>query len=137
MENNMKTVYSCLLVVLIAITLACGYGSKNYNTAPAAGSIPAISELSPDNTSAGGTAFSITVNGSNFVSSAKVNWNGVAQKTTFVTGNQLMVTIPASMISSPGTAQISVTNPATTGSGPYGMGGVLAETSKAVKFTIN
>ena len=44
----MKTIYSCLLVVLIAITLACGYGSKNYNTSP--GAIPAISQLSPDNT---------------------------------------------------------------------------------------
>jgi len=124
-------------VLLIGITLACGYGSKNYNTAPATGAIPAISELSPDNTDAGGASFTMTVNGSNFVSNANVNWNGVGQKTTFVTSNQLMITIPASMISSPATVQITVTNPASTGGGPYGMGGVLAQTSKSVNFTIN
>lgn len=131
----MKTVYSCLFVVLIAITLACGYGSKNYNTA--AGAIPAISQLSPDNTNAGGAGFTMTVNGKNFGSNANVNWNGVAQRTTFVTVNQLMVSIPAAMISNTGTIQITVTNPASTGNGPYGMGGVLAQTSQPVTFTVN
>ena len=131
----MKTVNSCLLAVLIAITLACGYGSKNYNTSP--GAIPAISQLSPDNTDAGSAAFMMTVNGSNFASNANVNWNGVAQRTTFVTGNQLMVSIPAAMISNAGNIQITVTNPASTGNGPYGMGGVLAQTSQPVTFTVN
>ncbi|HTS06814.1 MAG TPA: IPT/TIG domain-containing protein [Candidatus Eisenbacteria bacterium] len=131
----MKTIYSCLLVVLIAITLACGYGSKNYNTSP--GAIPAISQLSPDNTNAGTAAFMMTVNGNNFASNANVNWNGVAQRTTYVTGSQLMVAIPAAMISNSGTAQITVTNPASIGNGPYGMGGVLAQTSQPVTFTIN
>jgi len=133
----MKTVYTFLLVMLSAMTLACGYGSKNYNSTAAAGTIPAISELSPDNTNAGAGAFTMTVNGNNFGTNAKVNWNGVAQPTTFVTGSQLVVAIPASMISSSGTAQITVTNPAMTGNGPYGMGGVLSETSKPMNFTIN
>ena len=133
----MKTVCSCLLVVLVAITLACGYGSKNYNTPAAAGAIPAISELSPDNTNAGAGAFTMIVNGGNFSSNSNVNWNGAPQRTTFVTGNQLMVAIPASMTSTSGTAQITVTNPASTGNGPYGMGGKLAETSKPVNFTVN
>ena len=133
----MKTVCSFLLLVAIGITLACGYGSKNYNTSPAAGAVPAISELSPDNTNAGGSAFALTVNGSNFGSNAKVNWNGVSQNTTFVSGNQLVISIPAAMIAAPATVQITVTNPATTGTGPYGMGGALAETSKAVTFSVN
>lgn len=131
----MKTVYSCLVVVLIAITLACGYGSKNYNTTP--GAVPAISQLSPDSTNAGTAAFTMTVNGNNFATNANVNWNGVAQRTTYVTGSQLMVAIPAAMISNSGTAQITVTNPASNSNGPYGMGGALAQTSQPVTFTIN
>jgi hypothetical protein len=133
----MKTVCSFLLLVAIAITLACGYGSKNYNTTSAAGAVPAISQLSPDSTDAGSSAFALTVNGSNFGSKAMVNWNGVGQNTTYVSGNQLVISIPAAMIAAPATVQITVTNPATTGTGPYGMGGALAETSKAVTFTVN
>lgn len=133
----MKTLCTFSLVAILATTLACGYGSKNYNNTPAAGSVPAISQLSPDNTNAGGTAFALTVNGSNFTSNAVVKWNGVAQSTTYITGNQLMVAVPAAMIAAPATVQISVTDPATGGKGPYGMGGTLAETSPTVNFTIN
>jgi hypothetical protein len=131
----MKTVCSFLLLVAIAITLACGYGSKN-NTS-SAGAVPAISQLSPDSTNAGSSAFALTVNGSNFGSKAMVNWNGVGQNTTYVSGNQLVISIPAAMIAAPAAVQITVTNPSTTGTGPYGMGGALAETSKAVTFTVN
>ena len=132
----MKSIYSCLLVVLIAITLACGYGSKNYNnTAP--GAMPAISQLSPDNTNAGSAAFTMIVNGNNFASNANVNWNGVAQRTTYVTSSQLTIAIPAAMISTAGNVQVTVTNPASNSNGPYGMGGALAQTSQPVTFTIN
>ena len=129
----MKTVYILSLVAIFSTALACGYGSKNYNNTPA---VPAISQLSPDNTNAGGSAFALTVNGSNFTSNAIVNWDGAPQSTTYVTGNQLVVAIPASMIAAPSTAQISVTNPAS-GKGPYGMRGTVAETSMPVNFTIN
>ena len=130
----MKTVYTLSLVALLAATLACGYGTRNLNTPP--GSVPTISQLSPDNTNAGGAAFALTVNGGNFDSSAVVNWDGVAQSTTFVSSSQLVIAIPASMIAAPATVQISVTNPAL-GKGPYGMGGTRTATSMPVTFTVN
>lgn len=133
----MKTIYTFSLVAILVTTLACGYGSKNYNNMPGSASVPAISQLSPDNTNAGGAAFALTVNGTNFTSKAVVNWNGVAQSTTYVTGSQLVIAVPAAMTASPATVQISVTNPATGGKGPYGMGGTLAVTSQSVNFTIN
>lgn len=125
------------LAALIGLTLACGYGSKNY--APVAGTMPAISQLNPDNATAGGNSFTMTVNGSNFASKAVVNWNGTAQtsSTTFVSGNQLTVAIPSGMIAASGTVQITVTNPGTPGTGMYGSGGTLAETSAPMTFTIN
>lgn len=124
------------MVVLAAVTLGCGYSSKNYP--PVAGTVPAISQLNPASATAGGEAFTLVVNGSNFGSKAVVNWNGVAQTaTTYVDGTQVSVEIPASLISSAGTAMVSVTNPATSGTGMYGSGGTSAETSNAVSFDIS
>ncbi|MGC2449340.1 MAG: hypothetical protein WA477_16950 [Candidatus Sulfotelmatobacter sp.] len=133
----MKTVNLALIGTLIAITLACGYSAKT--TPLAAGTVPAIAQLSPNSATAGSTAFTMTVNGSNFGTKAVVNWNGTAQtaNTTYVTGNQLMVAIPASMIANSGTVQVTVTNPGTTGTGMYASGGTVAETSSAVTFTIH
>jgi hypothetical protein len=131
----MKTVNTILLGTLIAITLACGYSSKNYNTGTGT-TMPAIANLSPGSASAGESDFMLTVNGSNFASKAVVNWNNTAQTTTFVNGGQLTIAVPAAAVANAGTAKISVTNPAVTGSGMYG-GGSPAQTSSAVNFTIN
>lgn len=132
----MKAMRLTLVTTLIALTLACGYSSK---TTPAvAGTTPAISELNPNDATAGAAAFTLTVNGSNFGTKAVVNWNGSAQTaTTYVSGNQLTLTIPASLIANSGTVSVTVTNPATAGTGMYGSGGTLAETSSAMNFTIN
>ena len=128
---------SVSLAALIALTLACGYSAKT--TPPVAGAMPAIAQLNPESATAGGGAFTLTVNGSNFTSKAVVNWNGVAQtaNTTYVSGSQLMVTVPASLIAASGTIQITVTDPATAGTGLYGSGATLAETSTMMNFTVN
>ena len=129
----MKTVNTILLGILVAITLACGYSSKNNGTPTA---MPAIANLSPNSTSAGAAAFMLTVNGSNFASKAVVNWNSTTQATTVVNSGQLTIAVPAAAVANAGTVKISVTNPATTGSGMYG-GGSAAQTSAVVNFTIN
>jgi hypothetical protein len=49
----------------------------------------------------------------------------------------MTATVPAAMIASPATVQITVTNPGTPGTGLYGGGGTLAETSTSMSFTIN
>ncbi len=126
-----------LTVTLLALTVACGYSSKA-TTPPVAGTTPTIAELAPTSATAGGAAFTLTVNGTNFGVKAVVNWNGVAQTaTTYVSGNQLMVAVPAAAIATSGTVTVTVTNPATAGTGPYGSGGTLAETSTPMNFTIN
>ena len=133
----MKTVYTTLIATLIALTLACGYSAKT--TPPVAGTVPAIAQLSPTAATAGGAAFMLTVGGSNFGAKAVVNWNGAAQtaNTTYVSGGQLTVAVPASAIATSGTVQVTVTNPGTTGTGIYGTGGTLPETSTSMSFTIN
>ena len=124
----MKTVYTILFGILLALTLACGYSSPAAN-------MPAISGLNPGSTNAGAAAFMLTVNGTNFASKAVVNWNGNAQATTYVTSGQLMITVPASAVANSGMVKVTVTNPATSGTGMYG-GGSPAMTSQALDFTI-
>lgn len=69
---------------------------------------PTISTISPSTTAAGGPAFTLTVNGSGFAAGAAVQWNGAALPTTVVNATQLTAAVPASLIASFGSAQISV-----------------------------
>src|SRR3989344_1875983 len=75
---------------------------------------------------AGGSSFTMTVNGGNFVPGSTVRFNGFARATAFVSGNQLTAFIPASDIAMTGTHAVYVENP-----GPGG------GSSNALLFTIN
>jgi hypothetical protein len=132
--QTLNPIKTTLLMALIALTVACGYSSKTM--APVAGTIPAITQLAP-NTANAGAAFVLTVDGSKFASKAVVNFNGTAETTTFVSANQLTASIPAAAVATAGNATVTVTNPATQGTGLYGGGGTLAETSSPMNFTIN
>lgn len=134
-SRKLQPVKAILLVTLTALTLACGYSAK---TTPAvAGTMPTIAALSPSSATSGGPAFTLTVNGTNFGGKAVVNWNGAAQTTTIVSANQLTVAVPAAAIATSGAVSVTVTNPGTPGTGLYGSGGTLAETSMPMNFTVN
>jgi hypothetical protein len=131
----MKTVSTLLLAMLATFTLACGYSSKSYP--PVAGTVPTIAQLNPGSATAGDPAFTLTVTGTKFASKATVNWNGATQATIYVSNTQLTMSVPASAVATAGTVHVTVTNPGTTGTGMYGSGGTLPETSTAMDFTIN
>jgi len=79
----------------------------------AVNAVPTLSEpLKPVSATIGGAQFTLTVNGAGFVSGAVVNWNGSPRTTQFVNSHNLTATINAADIASPGTAAITVTNPA-------------------------
>jgi hypothetical protein len=67
--------------------------------------------LVPMSTAPGGPQFILTVNGSNFVSGATVNWNRTALATTFVSPSQLTATVPADDLVAASSASVTVTNP--------------------------
>jgi IPT/TIG domain-containing protein len=133
-SQTLQVVQAAVLVTLTALSQACGYSSKA--TPPAAGAVPNIAALSPSSMAAGSPSFTLTVNGTNFNSNAMVNWNGAAQSTTFVSANQVTMMVPAAAVASSGTVAVTVTNPAVPGTGPYGGGGTVAETSNSMTFTI-
>ena len=136
MKHLMKQSAVVLLAALSAFTLACGYSSKA--TTPAtAGTLPTIATLAPASATHGDAAFVLTVTGTNFSTTAVINFGGVAQTTNQVSATQLTATIAAADIANAGTVAVTVTNPAIAGTGAYGSGGTLAETSGSMNFTIN
>jgi hypothetical protein len=68
--------------------------------------------LNPASIAPGGAGFTLTVNGTGFVSTSVAQWNGSVLTTHFVSGSQLTATVPASDIASAGSAWVTVTNPA-------------------------
>jgi hypothetical protein len=85
---------------------------------------PTLTTLTPNASTAGGPAFTLTADGANFVSGATVLWNGAARATTFVSATRVTASIPASDIAAAGTVPVTVRNPD-------------GQTSGAQTFTIN
>jgi hypothetical protein len=77
--------------------------------------VPAISSLNPSSAVPGAAAFTLTVNGSNFVSNSAVQWNGANRATTFVSFTELSASILSGDIATAGTADITVENPVPSG----------------------
>ena len=89
--------------------------------------VPLIGSMSPGFASAGGTSFTLTVNGTGFVSGSTVYWGTSALATTFGSATQLTAQVPATDIATAGTtAAITVVNP-TPGGG----------TSNSFQFEVN
>jgi hypothetical protein len=85
--------------------------SQPVTVSPGPSPVPILTSLSP-NRGGVGTSMTIEANGSNFVSSSVVRWNGSARSTTFLNSTRLRATIPASDLSAVGQAQVTVFSPA-------------------------
>src|SRR4029077_9889971 len=86
--------------------------SAEIYTPAGANPVPLINQpLVPDAATPGGPGFTLTVNGTGFVTGSVVNWNGSARATTFVSTSQLTTTILASDIATASTASVTVVNP--------------------------
>jgi hypothetical protein len=74
--------------------------------------VPLINQpLVPDARKPGGAGFTLRVNGTGFVSSSVVNWNGRPRTTTFVSDSELKAIILASDVAKDSTASVTVFNP--------------------------
>src|SRR6266850_1481638 len=118
-EMRSKTLAMKLIAVLGSATLVFLVGCGGNTSQPPPPSqtavnnpIPAISNVFPTATAAGGPAFTLAVGGVNFVSSSVVRWNGSDRPTAFVSSGGVTAQIPAGDIAATGTAAITVFNPA-------------------------
>jgi len=87
--------------------------------------VPISNSSSPSSVSHGSGNFRMRVRGSGFVPGSSVIWNGKARSASFISGNEMMVYVPAAAVATSGTASIVVKNPAPGGG-----------TSNALTFTI-
>ena len=127
------SVIALLIAAMIGIW-GCGGGTASTvnptqtpSPSPPPNPTPTITAISPNSAVAGGTAFTLTITGTNFVAASMVNFGGAAPTTTFVNSTQLTVAVPAASIASTGTLAVTVTNPAPGGGTSNAM--VFATTS--------
>src|ERR1700693_3236860 len=103
-------------IVSLLLLAGCGGGTNpsSINQPRSSGSnpTPTITTISPNSAVAGGAAFTLTINGTNFVAASMVNFGGAAPTTTFVNSTQLAAAIPAAAIAATGMPAVTVTNPA-------------------------
>ena len=71
---------------------------------------PTITGLDPAGVAAGGPAFTLTVNGADFVSGSVVRWNGSDRPTAYVDSTRLTAAITAADIAAVGSANVTVFN---------------------------
>jgi len=102
--------------VQVSNPAACVGGLCASNTLPltvtAPPPAPSLTGVSPNVVARGGADFALTVTGKNFTPTSVVQLNGASRSTTFVSGGQLVATIPASDITSAGVLGITVVTPA-------------------------
>ena len=100
--------------------------SVNFTISAPNNPLPVAGSLSPSSATAGTAGFTLTVNGSNFIASSVIRWNGANRTTTFVSSTQIRASIPATDIASAGSSNVTVFSPSPGGG-----------TSGGLSFTIN
>ncbi len=91
-------------------------GSSNTKSFSITEPTPVLTSISPMSVKAGSAAFTLTLNGSYFVSGANVYWNNLHLAPTFVSASKMTAQVPASLVTTAGTATVFVKNPTTGGS---------------------
>ncbi len=86
-------------------------GLQVFTVTVASNPVPVLTSLSPNTLPAGSAGFTLTVNGSNFISTSAVQWNGNGKSTTYVSGSQLTALIAANDLAAPGAVSVTVANP--------------------------
>lgn len=84
------------------------YGGNTYGTGTYGAVGASLTSISPTSTPAGTNGLTLTCTGTGFTSSTVVTWNGAARSTTFVSSTQVTAVIPASDLTTAGTATVDV-----------------------------
>ena len=91
--------------------------SVNFTVSSVNNPVPTISSLSPSSVIAGSAGQPLAINGTGFIASSVVTYNGVAHAATLVSSTQLTIMLSASDQGTAGTYPVVVINPAPGGGG--------------------
>lgn len=120
-----------LLITLFLTFSGCGGGTDTFSPPPPPppppqdNPVPVISSLSATSAPEGWPGIPLLINGTGFVSGSTMRWNGSDRASTRLSDTVLKTAVPMSDLAQPGTAQVTVFNPAPGGG-----------TSSAITFTI-
>jgi YVTN family beta-propeller protein len=117
-------------ISITVFNLAPGGGASGGSTFTINDPVPTLGSLSPSSVIGGGSSFTLTLNGTNFVPGTIVKWNGVALTTTFVNSTQLTALVPGADISNTDSASVATFSPAPGG------GTSTTSTLTIVNFTV-
>ena len=82
-------------------TTPCDVGAYEF------GNKPTLTSLIPSSSAQGSGGFTLTVNGSGFISGTVALWNGALRPTSVLSTTQLSVLIPSGDVAAAGTAQVT------------------------------
>jgi len=103
------SVRTASVVIALLALASCGLPLSGQSPNP----VPLINDpLVPTSVPPGAAGFTLTVNGTGFVSGSVVHWNGTALTTNFVSSSRLTASVPSTDVTSAGSAWVTVTNPA-------------------------
>jgi Abnormal spindle-like microcephaly-assoc'd, ASPM-SPD-2-Hydin/Beta-propeller repeat len=100
--------------------------SSSLATAAPNNPLPTVSAISPTSAVSGAAAFPLTVNGSGFIASSVVEWNGAPLTTNYVSGTQLTAAVTAADVAAAGGALVTVQTPAPGGGTSVDVGFTIA-----------
>src|SRR5580698_1013191 len=106
--DTMKSlVFSLAGIIVLSLTLGVTLASAAQNPTPFVNQ-----PLIPASVAPGGAGFTLTINGTGFVSGSAVNWNGSPRTTAFISSSQVTASILSSDIATATTASVTVVSPA-------------------------
>jgi len=130
LAQHRLTATICVAVFCIALLLGGCSGSSSPKTSnnpqPTNNPAPTVSGLSPASATAGSASQTLTITGTNFISSSTVTFNGSSQAATFVSATQLTISLTAADQAAAGNYAVVVSNPSPGGG-----------SSSPVNFTVN
>ena len=106
-------VWGATLTLLMAM-VGCGGGGGAAPSIdpPSNNPVPAVSSLSPSSAAAGAEAQTLTINGTNFMSTSTVTYNNIGHTATYVSSMQLTISLSAADQATGGSYGVVVTNAA-------------------------
>lgn len=116
MKRNWKGISLTVFIVLGALALsvfivACGGGNSS-SIITTQNPTPSVSSLSPSTAPTGSALTPLTINGTGFMTSSTVTFNGVVHAAAYVNTSQLTISLTAPDLATAGNYPVVVTNPA-------------------------
>ncbi len=111
---------------ITVVNPAPGGGTSNAEVFTVNNPVPTLTSLSPSSVAVGSNALTITLTGTGFMSASVIQWAGAALATTYVSATKLTASVPTSDLTTIGTFNVTVVNPAPGGAA-----------SNAVVFTVS